>query len=83
MWKIGPREGDQQTGAVSFFRTISTFPEWPIEEGSFSAEQRQLALFGDVYTFSFMALSSIVHFLRFEDCNQCFHRDWVYEWPNC
>jgi hypothetical protein len=44
MWKIGPREGDKKKGAVSFFRTISTFPEWPIEEGSFSAEQRQLAL---------------------------------------
>ncbi|KAM7460026.1 hypothetical protein LguiA_035956 [Lonicera macranthoides] len=44
MWKIAPREGDQQTEAVSFFRTISTFPEWPIDKGGFSAEQRQLAL---------------------------------------
>lgn len=73
---------DLKPGAFSFFRTRSPFPEWPIYKGRFSAEQRQLAL-GDLYTFSFMALSCIVHFLRFEDCNQCFHRDWVYEWPNC
>jgi hypothetical protein len=53
--------------------------------GEFFCRTTATSPFGDVYTFSFMALSSIVHILRFEfeDCNQCFHRDWVYEWPNC